>query len=286
MSSLFRLAVQKSGRLHDRTLNLLRDCDIEFPSMRDSLRVAAFNLPLELLLVRDDDIPEYIKDDVVNAGIVGSNVLSEQGLEFPIVERLGFGRCRLSIAAPKGNNIKVPYDLNGTKIATSHPRTLKNYIESQNIKAEIYELSGSVEMAPSLGLADLVCDLVSTGSTLLSNGLEERFTIFESEALFVAKEPKSLESEKLLQQLLLRIRSVRRAAHTKYILLNAPNAALESIIKLLPGVKSPTVMPLAEEGWSSIHSVVAVDKFWDVIQQLQGAGAEGILVMPIEKIIA
>jgi ATP phosphoribosyltransferase len=285
MSTIFRLAVQKSGRLYDRSFALLKNCDIELPSMRESLRVKALNMPLEILLLRDDDIPEYIKDKVVDAGIVGINVLAEQRLEFPIFERLGFGRCRLSIAAPKGSSVNQPADLNGTRIATSHPNILKAFLAAKKIKAEIYELSGSVEMAPSIGLADVVCDLVSTGSTLFSNGLEERFSIFESEAVFVATEPTSAGAKNLIDQLLLRVRSVRRAANTKYILLNTPNEAIGAISKILPGVKSPTIVPLAEEGWSSIHSVVEVDMFWEVIEQLKSAGAQGILVMPIEKII-
>ncbi|MCB0430112.1 MAG: ATP phosphoribosyltransferase [Flavobacteriales bacterium] len=280
-----RLAIQKSGRLSEDSLKLLKECGIKINTHSGILKADAANFPLELLFLRDDDIPGYVEDGVADAGIVGENVVAELGSSVDTAERLGFGKCRLSVAVGRNDAYNGIGDLKGKKIATSYPNILGGFLKKNNVEAEIHEISGSVEIAPGIGLADAICDLVSTGSTLMSNGLREAEVIFRSEALLVARKDLSDEARSILESLLFRIRSVQKASSNKYILLNAPNDSLETILNILPGMKSPTILPLAEEGWSSVHSVVNEDKFWEIIEQLRGAGAQGILVVPIEKMI-
>lgn len=282
---MLKIAIQKSGRLHEDSIKLLKECGIELNNGNKQLKATAFNFPLEVFFLRDDDIPQYIHDKVADVGIVGENVLLEKNRDVDQVYRLGFGRCRLSIAVPKGMNYNGVADLNGLKIATTYAHLLQRYLEEQSIQAEIHEISGSVEIAPGIGLADAICDLVSSGSTLFTNGLKEVEVVLQSEAVLAAS--KSLDSEKqaILDRLLLRINAVKKAKSVKYILLNAPNHQLENIARILPGAKSPTIVPLATEGWSSVQSVVAENDFWEVIEKLQAHEAEGILVVPIEKMI-
>lgn len=282
---LLKLAVQKSGRLHDDSIQLLKDCGISIRNSKNELKSISENFPIEVYFLRDDDIPQYVEDGVADIGIVGQNVLYEKNKSVSVVEPLGFGKCRLSIAVPKAENYPGAEFLNGKKIATSYPFLTKKFFEENYIKAEIHEISGSVELAPGIGLADAICDLVSTGSTLLMNGLKEVQTILKSEAVLIEYPALKKEQKQLLGKLLFRIRSVKKAKNNKYVLLNAPNDSLEQIIKLLPGMKAPTVLPLAEEGWSSVHSVLSEDEFWDKIEQLKNAGAQGILVVPIEKMV-
>jgi ATP phosphoribosyltransferase len=285
---ILRIAIQKSGRLTDESLELLAECGIDFNRSTGKLKAQAFNFPLEFLFLRDDDIPEYVADGVADVGIIGENVIAEEqsSLTRPveIIERLGFSRCRLSLAVPKGVEYTSVHDLQGKRIATSFPNILTEYLTTHNVSAEIHEISGSVEIAPGIGLADAICDIVSSGSTLLTNGLVETDTIFRSEAVLISR-PLAAEKQHIVEDLCFRIQSVNRAKKTKYILLNAPNEAVERIISLLPGIKSPTVLPLADRAWSSVHSVVHEDEFWEMIGRLREAGAEGILVLPIEKMI-
>jgi ATP phosphoribosyltransferase len=285
MSNVLRLAIQKSGRLNEESIRLIKECGVEFSNSGGTLKSAAYNFPIEFLFLRDDDIPGYVADGVADIGIVGENVSEEKGMKVRTVEKLGFSKCRLSIAVSKTFNYKEKSDINGMKIATSYPNILGDYLKKNNLKASIHEISGSVEIAPSIGLSDAVCDIVSSGSTLMSNGLKEAEVIFRSEAVLIACPELSTEKLKTLDDLLFRVSAVRNAHNTKYILLNAPDDSIDMIISLLPGVKSPTIMPLAKKGWSSLHSVVKENEFWQVIEKLKGAGAEGILVIPIEKII-
>jgi ATP phosphoribosyltransferase len=285
MSTVLRLAVQKSGRLHDDSIKLMKECGIEFSNGGGTLKSVATNFPIEFLFLRDDDIPGYVADGVADIGIVGDNVAVEKKKKVTKVEMLGFSKCRLSVAVSKTFDYKTIKDLNGMRIATSYPNLLSDFLYENKIKASIHEISGSVEIAPSIGLSDAVCDLVSSGSTLISNGLKEVEVIFRSEAVLISSPELSKEKAKILDDLLFRIAAVKNAKNTKYILLNAPNKSIDTIISLLPGVKSPTIMPLAKEGWSSLHSVVNENEFWHVIEKLRAAGAEGILVIPIEKII-
>jgi ATP phosphoribosyltransferase len=280
-----KIAIQKSGRLHEGSMQLLKECGIRVSNGNNQLRVKAANFPLEVFFLRDDDIPEYVQDGVADIGFAGENVVVEKNKEVSIEEKLEFGKCRLSIAVPKNGSIRSVKDLENKRIATSYPSILSSYLNKQNIKASIHEISGSVEIAPKIGLADAICDLVSSGSTLFSNELEELETILQSEAVLISN--KNLQSEKrnILNKLLFRIRSVKKANNNKYVLLNAPNDKLESIFKLLPGMKSPTVLPLAESGWSSVHSVISETDFWNIIEQLKAAGAQGILIVPIEKMV-
>jgi ATP phosphoribosyltransferase len=286
MAELLRLAIQKSGRLFDGTQSLLRECDIDFDAHKSTLKSRALDFPIELYFLRDDDIPTYVADGVADAGIVGLNALKESGAEVTITEPLGFGRCRLSIAVPKAEPYKDLGSLAGKRIATSHPRILRSYLKERGIGAHIHEVSGSVEIAPSIGLAEAVCDLVSTGSTLASNGLVEAETVLNSEAVLITRRNLPAGLKGILDQLVFRARAVRKAKHNKYIMLNAPNDALDRIISLIPGAKSPSILPLATPGWSSVHSVVSDHDFWEVIGSLKAAGAEGILVLPIEKMVA
>jgi ATP phosphoribosyltransferase len=280
-----KLAIQKKGRLSEDSINLIHECDISFPNSIGRLVTPCYDFPMEILFLRDDDIPGYVEDGVADIGIVGENVLVESGKKVDEMRKLGFGKCRLSLAVPRGMNYTSIQDMQGKSIATSYPNILQAYLGKQNVKADVHVISGSVEIAPGIGLADAICDIVSTGSTLLSNGLKEVEQIFSSEAVLVSNKNLSTEKKQLLDKLLFRFVSVQKAQKNKYILLNAPNEKLNEVIKLLPGINSPTVLPLAREGWSSVHSVISVKDFWEVIEKLKSAGAEGILVTPIEKLI-
>jgi ATP phosphoribosyltransferase len=285
MIMAIRIAIQKSGRLFDDSVGLLKECGIDLRNVKDRLKTESDNFPLEVFFLRDDDIPQYVEDAVADIGIVGENVVYEKNKVVEVVEPLGFGKCRLSLAIPRSSNFPGLDSLNGKRIATSYPNLVRNFLEKNKVIAEIHEISGSVEIAPGIGLADVVCDLVSSGSTLFMNGLKEVETILQSQAVLIRN--KNLDDVKLqlLNKLLFRIKAVRKAKRNKYVLLNAPNARLEQIISLLPGMKSPTVLPLAESGWSSVHSVLSEDEFWEKIEQLKAAGAQGILVIPIEKMV-
>lgn len=285
MKNTIRLAIQKSGRLSEDSIKLIKECGIEFSNGGGTLKSLSSNFPIEFLFLRDDDIPGYVADGVADIGIVGQNVAVEKRKKVKVVEKLGFSHCRLSIGVAKTFDYKDKQSLEGMRIATSYPHILSDFLFDNNIKATIHEISGSVEIAPSIGLSDAVCDIVSSGSTLISNGLKEAEVIFRSEAVLISSEGLDAAKAKVLEDLLFRINAVRRAKNTKYILLNAPNDSIDTIISLLPGVKSPTIMPLAKAGWSSLHSVVKENEFWQIIEKLKQAGAEGILVIPIEKII-
>jgi ATP phosphoribosyltransferase len=280
-----RIAIQKAGRLLDDSIRLLNESGIDLRNVKDRLRTQSDNFPLEVLFVRDDDIPQYIEDGVADIGIVGENILYEKCKDIEIVERLGFGRCRLAIAIAKTEEYKNLDSLRGKKIATSYPFLCQQFLKKNKLEAEIHEISGSVEIAPGIGLADAICDLVSSGSTLFMNGLKEVETVLDSQAVLAKNISLDKEKLTLLQKLLFRIQAVKKAKHNKYVLLNAPNKSLPAIFRLLPGMKSPTVLPLADPGWSSVHSVLSEDEFWEKIEQLKEAGAEGILVVPIEKMI-
>jgi ATP phosphoribosyltransferase len=282
---MLKIAIQKSGRLHEDSIKLLKECGIELNNGNKQLKATAFNFPLEVFFLRDDDIPQYIHDKVADVGIVGENVLLEKNKDVDQVYRLGFGRCRLSIAVPKGMPYNGLGDLNGLKIATTYAHLLQRFLDEKGINAEIHEISGSVEIAPGIGLADAICDLVSSGSTLFTNGLKEVEVVLQSEAVLAANKDLSDEKQAILDRLLLRINAVKKAKSVKYILLNAPNHQLENIARILPGAKSPTIVPLATEGWSSVQSVVNENDFWEVIEKLQAHEAQGILVVPIEKMI-
>jgi len=280
-----KIAIQKSGRLFDDSVKLLKDCGIDLKHGVNKLKTESDNFPLEVYFLRDDDIPQYVEDAVADIGIVGENTVMEKGRNVSIIEKLGFGKCRLSVAVSRNEKYEGLQSLRGKRIATSYPVILQQYLKDQRIEAEIHEISGSVEIAPGIGLADAIVDLVSSGSTLFMNGLKETETILHSEAVLIRN--KSLASQQLIlvDKLLFRIRAVKKASNNKYILLNAPNDNLQQIIRLLPGMKSPTVLPLAEPGWSSVHSVLDENEFWDIIEKLIEAGAQGILVVPIEKMI-
>jgi ATP phosphoribosyltransferase len=282
---MLKIAIQKSGRLYEDSVKLLKECGIQINNGNKQLKTVADNFPLELFFLRDDDIPQYVYDGVADIGIVGENVLLEKHKDIDLVKPLGFGKCRLSIAVPKSFKYKSNEDLQGLKIATSYAGILKKYLKKNKIDAEIHEISGSVEIAPGIGLADAICDLVSSGSTLFTNNLKEAEVILKSEAVLTANKNLSAENKALLEKLLLRINAVKTAKNNKYIILNAPNKQLKNIEAVLPGMKSPTVTPLATEGWSSVQSVVNENDFWEVIEKLKQYEAEGILVLPIEKMI-
>jgi ATP phosphoribosyltransferase len=282
---MLKIAIQKSGRLYEDSTRLLKECGIELNNGNKQLKAASYNFPLEIYFLRDDDIPQYVYDGVADIGIVGENVLLEKNKDIDLVYRLGFGRCRLSIAVPKHMQYTSLQDLNGLKIATTYSGILQKYLAQQKIDAEIHEINGSVEIAPGIGLADAICDLVSSGSTLFTNGLKEVEVLLRSEAVLAANKNLSAEKQRLLQKLLLRIVAVKTAGNNKYILLNAPDHQLPNITKVLPGMKSPTIVPLTEKGWSSVQSVVNENDFWEVIEKLKEFEAEGILVLPIEKMI-
>lgn len=285
MSEKLKIAVQKSGRLSEDSLNLLKECGLKLNYGLGKLRNEAQNFPLEIYFLRDDDIPQYVEDAVADLGIVGENVLHEAKKQIRIIEKLGFGKCRLSIAVPRSFEYRDAGSLDGKQIATSYPNILGDFLRERQIDAGIHTISGSVEIAPGIGLADAICDLVSSGSTLLTNGLKEVETVMQSEAVLVSRENLTPELKLILEKLLFRIKAVQAAKNNKYILLNAPNNRLEKVISLLPGMKSPTVMPLAQEGWSSIHSVINENDFWEIVESLKEAGAEGILVLSIEQMI-
>lgn len=280
-----KLAIQKSGRLSEDSIKLLKDCGIDLRNVKDRLKTEAENFPLEVFFLRDDDIPQYVEDGVADIGFVGENVLYEKNKKVVVEDKLGFGKCRLSLAIPRNEEYAGPEDLRGKKIASSYPVLLQKFLEDNSIQAEIHEISGSVEIAPGIGLADAVCDLVSSGSTLFMNGLKEVQTILQSQAVLVRNTQLDDARLNLLNKLLFRIQAVKKAKNNKYILLNAPNDKLQDIIALLPGMKSPTVLPLAQEDWSSVHSVLNENDFWNIIEQLKEKGAQGILVVPIEKMI-
>ena len=284
-SNKLKIAIQKSGRLYEDSVQLLKECGIDLRNVKDRLKTESDNFPLEVFFLRDDDIPQYVEDGVADIGIVGQNVLLEKNKKVETVEELGFGKCRLSIAIPRAQEYSGAGALQGKRIATSYPFLVSEYLKKNNVEADIHEISGSVEIAPGIGLADVVADLVSSGSTLFMNGLKEVETILKSQAVLIRNVSLSDVQQELLQKLLFRIRAVKKAKRNKYILLNAPNEKLNDIIALLPGMKSPTIVPLAESGWSSVHSVLNEDEFWDRIERLKAAGAQGILVVPIEKMI-
>jgi ATP phosphoribosyltransferase len=280
-----KIAIQKSGRLHDESIQILKDCGISVYNGNDQLKVTASNFPLEVYYLRNSDIPQYLIDGVVDIAIVGDNLLVEKGQNIQIAEKLGFSKCKVSVAVPKNFNYNSIQDLNGLRVATSYPKTVVDYFSSKGISVDIHQISGSVEIAPNIGLSDAIVDIVSSGSTLFKNGLKEVEVILKSEAVLAVSPQISEEAKRVLEKLQFRIQSVLRSRKSKYILMNVPNDKISEISKILPVLKSPTVMPLAEEGWSSVHSVIDEDKFWEVIDQLKEAGAEGILVCPIEKMV-
>ena len=280
-----KIAIQKSGRLYEGSVNLLKECGIDIVNGVNKLKTEASNFPLTVYFLRDDDIPQYVEDAVADIGIAGENVVYESNKKVSVVEELGFATCRLSIAVRRGEEYTDASYLQNKRIATSYPLLLKQFLNKNKVNAEIHEISGSVEIAPGIGLADAICDLVSSGSTLFMNGLKEVEMILQSRTVLIKNKNLSAAQELLLNKLLFRIQAVKKAKNNKYILLNAPNDNLEQIIQLLPGMKSPTVLPLAEPGWSSVHSVLNENDFWDIIEKLKAAGAQGILVVPIEKMI-
>lgn len=285
MENIIRIAVQKSGRLSDDSLSLIKECGIKFYNGTGKLKSTSTNFPIEFLFLRDDDIPGYVSDGVADLGIVGENELVEKNKEVTVIKKLGFSKCRLSLAIPKGEEYAGIGHFEGKSIATSYPKILGDYLATHGIQAEIHEISGSVEIAPSIGLAEGICDIVSSGSTLMMNGLKEVEEIFRSEAVLIADPKISAAKQDIVDKLLFRMNAVQKGKSNKYVLLNAPNASLERIISLIPGMRSPTILPLAQEGWSSVHSVIAEDQFWENIEELRAAGAEGILVVPIEKMV-
>ena len=280
-----KIAIQKSGRLYDDSVKLLKDCGIDLKNGVNKLKTECDNFPMEIYFLRDDDIPQYVEDAVADIGIVGENVLYEKNKKAEIVEQLGFGKCRLSVAVGRSEAYEGVEYLNGKKIATTYPTLVRQFLDKNGIRAEIHEISGSVEIAPGIGLADAIVDLVSSGSTLFMNGLKEVETVLKSQAVLIRNERLGADQQALLEKFLFRIRAVKKARNNKYILLNAPNDRLQEIIGLLPGMKSPTVLPLAVKGWSSVHSVLNENDFWEIIERLKAAGAQGILVVPIEKMI-
>ncbi len=282
---LLKIAVQKSGRLHDDSMRLLKEAGIKFDNAVDQLKARSHTFPAEVLFLRNSDIPQYLKDGVVHAAILGENVIIEKGGHCTIVQKLGFSKCRLSLAVPKNQPYEGLHFFQNKKIATSYPNTLKKFLDEQGIRADYHQISGSVEIAPNIGLADGICDLVSTGSTLFKNGLREVHTILQSEACLVRTQNLSVGLTALFDKLTFRIKAVQASRNNKYILLNVPNEKIDTIAQILPGMKSPTVVPLVREGWSSLHSVISENDFWEVIDQLKAAGAQGILIVPIEKMV-
>jgi ATP phosphoribosyltransferase len=282
---MIRIAIQKSGRLNTDSMALLKSCGISIDNGKDQLKAAARNFPMEVFFLRNGDIPQYLRDGVVDLAIVGSNLLVEKGNDLEIIEPLGFSKCKVSIAIPKGVPFTGVQDLADKKIATSYPNTVNQFLEKKGIQADIHVISGSVEIAPNIGLADAICDIVSSGSTLFKNNLKEVIEILKSEAVLVQAPNLTSEQQLLIDKLQFRIQAVLRAKQSRYILLNVPNEQIEAVSAILPVLKSPTVLPLAQEGWSSIHSVINSGDFWEVIDQLKAAGAEDILVCPIEKMV-
>ncbi|MDL5049475.1 ATP phosphoribosyltransferase [Oscillatoria amoena NRMC-F 0135] len=284
MNEVLRIAIQKSGRLQEGSLKLLKDCGLSISNGKDQLKTQASNFPVEVLFLRDDDIPQYIEDGVADAGIIGENIFVEKQKQGEIIKRLDFAKCRLSMAVPRTTDYTGIGWFEGKNIATSYPTLVSDFLKRNRIKAGIHEISGSVEIAPGIGLADAICDIVSTGSTLLSNGLKEVELVMKSEAVLISRNLDAAKKQ-ILNKLVFRMEAVQLASTNKYILLNCPNEAIESITRVIPGMKSPTILPLSKEGWSSLHSVVDENDFWEKIDQLKKFGAEGILVIPIEKMI-
>lgn len=285
MEKKLHIAVQKSGRLHDESLKLLKDCGISFDNGKDQLKAVARNFPMEVFYLRNGDIPQYLRDGVIDIAIIGENLLVEKGEGIEIAEKLGFSKCKVSIAVPKEDKYNGIESLNGKKIATSYPKTVKKYLNKAGVSADLHIINGSVEIAPNIGLSDAICDIVSSGSTLFKNNLKEVEVLFHSEAVLASGPSLSDEKQALLDKLQFRIQSVLKGRKSKYILMNVPNESIEVISSILPVLKSPTVMPLAEPGWSSLHSVINEGTFWDVIDQLKAAGAQDILVCPVEKMV-
>jgi ATP phosphoribosyltransferase len=283
--STLKIAIQKSGRLNEDSIQILKDCGISINNGNDQLKATASNFPLEVLYLRNSDIPQYLIDGVVDAAIVGDNLLVEKGKNIQVAEKLGFSKCKVSVAVPKSFNYNSVKDLDGLRIATSYPNTVLDFFNSKNVSVDLHQISGSVEIAPNIGLADAIVDIVSSGSTLFKNNLKEVEVIFKSEAVLAVSPKISSENKVILDKLQFRIQSVLRARKSKYILMNVPNDKIELISSILPVLKSPTVMPLAQAGWSSVHTVIEEDRFWEVIDELKAAGAEGILVCPIEKMV-
>lgn len=285
MMRRLKVAIQKTGRLSEDSLQLLKECGISLESSSNSLIVPSRNFPVDVLYLRNSDIPQYLLDGVADIAIIGENTLIEAEMGIKSELKLGFSKCRVSIALPKSVAYNSLSDLNGKKLASSYPNTVKAFLRKNNIDADIHEISGSVEIAPNLGLADAICDIVSSGSTLFTNGLKEVEVLFSSEACLATSPVLDKEGREILDKLIFRIKSVLEAKNKKYVLLNAPNDKIEAISSILPGMKSPSILPLAETGWSSLHSVIDESKFWDIIDQLKDAGAQGILIIPIEKMI-
>ncbi len=280
-----RIAIQKAGRLNEESLEILKDCGISIDNGKDQLKASSRNFPLEVFYLRNGDIPQYLRDGVVDIAIIGENVLVEKGEDIAVAEKLGFSKCKVSLAVPKATKYSSLKDLEGKRIATSYPNTVKNYLKEHGVTAELHIINGSVEIAPNIGLADAICDIVSSGSTLFKNNLKEVEVMLKSEAVLAVSPQISEDRKEILKRIQFRIKSVLQARQSKYVLLNAPNHKLQDIIALLPGMRSPTVLPLAEAGWSSVHTVINKDTFWEVIDELKNAGAEGILVCPIEKMV-
>ena len=282
---MIRIAIQKSGRLNTESLALLKSCGIAIDNGKDQLKAAARNFPVEVFFLRNGDIPQYLRDGVVDLAILGSNTLVEKGTDLEVIEELGFSKCRVSIALPKGSAYNGVSDLAGKKIATSYPNTVKQFLKKNQIEADLHIINGSVEIAPNIGLADAICDIVSSGSTLFKNNLKEVKVLFESQAVLVGGKSLSKEKQDILDTLLFRIRAVNAGKNSRYVIMNVPNDAIETISNMLPVLKSPTVMPLVESGWSSLHSVINKNTFWEMVDELKAAGARDILVCPIERMI-
>ncbi|MHB1686392.1 MAG: ATP phosphoribosyltransferase [Ignavibacteriaceae bacterium] len=284
MNGNLKLAIQKKGRLTEKSLELLRHCGLEIENYSERLVVSVRNFPLDILFLRDDDIPEYVQDGVADVGIVGENVIYEKQTKTDVLEKLGFGKCSLQLAYPENNELKILSDINGKIVATTYPKILKDFLSKNNLDAKIIELSGSVEIAPSLGIADLICDIVSTGNTLMMNKLKKSFKVFDSEAVMISSSSTKVKSE-ILNDLLGRIRSVLKARSSKYLMMNIPKKSLDKIIGIIPSLKSPTVLHLADEDLLAIHAVIPSDTFWQIVEDLKSAGASGILLLPIENMI-
>ncbi|WP_298318980.1 ATP phosphoribosyltransferase [uncultured Aquimarina sp.] len=283
--SKIKIAIQKSGRLNQDSVQILKDCGISIDNGKDQLKAATRNFPMEVMFLRNGDIPQYLRDGVVDIAIIGENVLVEKGKDIAIAERLNFSKCKVSLAVPKDVEYNSIKDLDGKRIATSYPNTVNEYLKEKGISADLHQISGSVEIAPNIGLADAICDIVSSGSTLFKNNLKEVEVMLTSEAVLAVSPGISNENKEILKKLQFRIQAVLKARASKYVLLNAPNDKIDRIVDILPGMRSPTVLPLAEKGWSSIHTVVEKNKFWDILDELKAEGAEGILVCPIEKMV-
>ena len=283
--SKLKIAIQKSGRLNQDSLKIIKDCGISIDNGKDQLKAAASNFPLEVFFLRNGDIPQYLRDGVVDIAIIGENVLIEKGNDIQFIERLGFSKCKVSLAIPKNQEYTDMSYFEGRRIATSYPNTVQKYLSAKEIDTNIHLINGSVEIAPNIGLADGICDIVSSGSTLFKNNLKEVEVLLKSEAVLAVSPNISKENQDVLERLQFRIQSVLKGRNSKYVLLNAPNDKLKDILEVLPGMRSPTVLPLAQKGWSSVHSVINKNQFWEIIDELKNKGAEGILVCPIEKMV-